>query len=238
MRRKRPRGGIVLLRMIFGFIKLIVVLAVLVVGVNMFVIKTTENQIAASIDSTDDRISEEEAAKLKAIDPQCIMVLGASVNPDGSPGNMLRDRLDTAIELYHKGVAPKLLLTGDDGQVIYNEVQVMKDYAISAGVPERDIVLDHAGFSTYESAYRAAAVFKAERMIVVTQQYHLYRSLYGCKHMGIEVLGAASNQDVYTGQDFREIREVLARDKDFVKWIFKPEPTFLGEEAPVSEDGR
>ena len=224
--------------MIFNFIKLVLLLAVLVVGVNIFVIKSTENQIAASIDSVDDKLTEEEADQLKAIEPQCIMVLGASVYPDGSPSAMLKDRLDTAIELYHKGVAPKLLLTGDDGQVVYNEVQVMKEYAVGAGVPEEDIFLDHAGFSTYESAYRAAAVFKVERMIVVTQQYHLYRSLYGCKRMGIEVLGAASNQDVYTGQEFREIREVLARDKDFVKWIFKPEPTFLGEEIPIAGDGR
>ena len=224
--------------MIFNFIKLVILLAVLVVGINTFVVKTTEDQIVASIESVDDTLTEEEAAQLKSIDPQCIMVLGASVYPDGSPSAMLRDRLDTAIELYRKGVAPKLLLTGDDGQIVYNEVQVMKDYAVEAGVPEEDIFLDHAGFSTYESAYRAAAVFKVERMIVVTQQYHLYRSIYGCRRMGIEVLGAAANQDTYTGQEVRDIREVLARDKDFFKWIIKPEPTFLGEEIPVSGDGR
>lgn len=227
-----------MIRMIFNFIKLIIIMAVLVLGISFFMVRTTEDQIAASIDSADDTLTEEETARLKSIDPQCIMVLGASVYPDGSPSSMLKDRLDTAVELYNKGVAPKILMTGDDGQVVYNEVKVMREYAIEAGVPEEDIFLDHAGFSTYESAYRASAVFKVERMIVVTQKYHLYRSMYGCKRMGIEVLGAASDQDTYTGQEIRDIREVLARDKDFFKWIFKPEPTFLGEESPISGDGR
>ena len=165
------------------------------------------------------------------------MVLGASVHADGTPSLMLKDRLDVGIELYKKGVAPKLLLSGDNGQVAYNEVEGMKKYAEEAGVKSEDIFLDHAGFSTYESVYRAKYIFEVESMIVVTQRYHLYRALYGCERMGIDSLGAAADQAVYRGQNYREFREVLARDKDLAKWIVKPDPTFLGDTIPISGTG-
>lgn len=119
----------------------------------------------------------------------------------------------------------------------YNEVHTMWNYAVNAGVPEEDIFLDHAGFSTYDSVYRASYVFGVESMVVVTQEYHLYRALHGCKKMGIEAVGVASNQDVFDGQGLREGREVLARLKDFVKWQIKPEATLLGEAVPISGNG-
>ena len=97
-------------------------------------------------DSPEDSATEEEVSELSAIEPECIMVLGASVTADGRPSSILRDRLDTAIDLYNKGVAPKLLLSGDNGQMVYNEVQGMKNYALEAGVAEEDIFMDHAGF--------------------------------------------------------------------------------------------
>ena len=97
-----------------------------------------------------------------------------------------RQRLDLGIKLYQEGVAPKLLLSGDHGQVQYDEVNAMKEYALQEGVPEEDLFLDHAGFSTYDSVYRAKKVFQVERMVVVTQGYHLYRALYGCEKMGIK----------------------------------------------------
>ena len=113
----------------------------------------------------------------------------------------------------------------------------MKKYAEEAGVKSEDIFLDHAGFSTYESVYRAKYIFEVESMIVVTQRYHLYRALYGCECMGIDSLGAAADQAVYRGQNYREFREVLARDKDLAKWIVKPDPTFLGDTIPISGTG-
>lgn len=182
-------------------------------------------------------IGEAEVKRLKSIQPQCILVLGASVKADGTPSAMLRDRLETAIALYYSGVASKLLLSGDNGQTVYNEVESMKKYAVKAGVPEGDIFLDHAGFSTYESIYRAQYIFQVDSMVVVTQEYHLYRTLYGCKKMGIDALGVSAAQDTYSGQELREVREILARDKDCVKWIFKPEPTFLGDAIPISGNG-
>lgn len=225
-------------RLLGWLVKLCLAVAIVVVGINIYVIKSTEDDVAASLTSSTDTVSAEEEAALQEIDPECIMVLGASVNnKTGEPSKMLRDRLDLGIELYNKGVAPKLLFSGDNGQVAYNEVDIMKKYAVEAGVPAEDIFLDHAGFSTYESVYRAQSIFQINRMVVVTQGYHLYRALYGCKRTGIEALGAASDQKTYRGQEMREIREVLARDKDFAMWIVKPEPTYMGETIPISGSG-
>ena len=224
-------------RTFFALVKLCLIAAIAVICINLFVIKSTEDMIAASVSSEEEAVGRDEIEKLRSIDPECIMVLGASVRPDGTPSRMLQDRLDLAIELYHEGVAPRLLFTGDNGQVNYNEVNVMKEYAEAAGVPKEAIFLDHAGFSTYESVYRAKYIFRVDSMIVVTQEYHLYRALYGCEKMGIEALGAASDQKTYYGQEKREIREILARDKDCVKWIFKPEPTYLGDAVPINGSG-
>lgn len=214
-----------------------VFIAIVAIAINFYVIKSAEDQIVASDTGHAASVTNEDLVELSRIDPDCIMVLGAAVNPDGTPSPILEDRLKTGVSLYHRGVAPKLLLTGDDGQVEYNEVQAMKNYAVSAGVPEEDVFLDHAGFSTYDSVYRASYVFNIESAVVVTQEYHLYRTLYSCKKMGIEALGVGADQEVYSGQEYREVREVLARVKDFVMCIIKPEPTFLGEVIPIFGNG-
>ncbi|MBR1993583.1 MAG: YdcF family protein [Firmicutes bacterium] len=212
-------------------------IVIVAIAINLFMIKTTEDQIVSSYDGTSGSVSNETLVEISRIEPECIMVLGASVHPDGTPSPMLEDRLEAGIELYNRGVAPKLLLTGDNGQIEYNEVEAMKNYAVNAGVPEEDIFLDHAGFSTYDSVYRASYVFGVESMVAVTQEYHLYRTLHGCKKMGIEAVGIGADQEVYAGQEYREIREVLARVKDFVMWLIKPEATFLGEAIPISGSG-
>lgn len=234
--KKKDKKRSMPVRMISALIKIAAVAAVIVIGLNFYVIKSTQPQINAAYDTPEDTAAREEVEDLSSISPECILVLGASVTSDGVPSPILQDRLDTAIDLYNKGVAPKLLLSGDNGQMVYNEVKAMQNYALEAGVDENDIYLDHAGFSTYESIYRAKYIFKVDSMIVVTQTYHLYRSLYGCRRMGITAMGAAADQYTYAGQEKREIREVLARDKDFVKWIFKPQPTFLGDAVPISAE--
>ena len=234
--KKKDRKRSMPVRMISALIKIAAVAAVIVIGLNFYVIKSTQPQINAVYDTPEDTATREEVEDLSSISPECILVLGASVTSDGVPSPILQDRLDTAIDLYNKGVAPKLLLSGDNGQMVYNEVKAMQNYALEAGVDENDIYLDHAGFSTYESIYRAKYIFKVDSIIVVTQTYHLYRSLYGCRRMGITAMGAAADQYTYAGQEKREIREVLARDKDFVKWIFKPQPTFLGDAVPISAE--
>ncbi len=185
--------------------------------------------------SVKDRIlSLPDAAGLSA---DCVLVLGAGVGDDGRPSYMLADRLDRGIELYNLGASDRLLMSGDHGRVDYDEVNAMKKYAIDAGIPSDSIFMDHAGFSTYESIYRARDVFKAEKIIIVTQSYHLYRALYIAKRLGLEAYGAASDQARYYGQFTRDVREYIARVKDFVKCIFKPEPTFLGEAIPVGGSG-
>ena len=173
----------------------------------------------------------------KAADPQCILVLGCAVWAGKRPSPMLQDRLDTAIELYQKGVAPKLLFSGDNGSVYYSEPDCMLNYALEQGVPAEDIYLDFAGFSTYDSIYRAKAVFCAERVIVVTQKDHLFRALNLAGSLGIDAKGVASNQQSYSGRYYRELREVLARDKDVFKGLLKPDPNFLGDPIPVDSDG-
>lgn len=186
--------------------------------------------------STSDRIlSPKDALELDRID--CILVLGCGVRPDGSPSDMLADRLQRGVELYNLRVAPKLLMSGDHGTKGYNEVGAMKAYAVSADIPTEDIFLDHAGFSTYESVYRAKEIFQAKRVIIVTQGYHLYRALYIARELGLEAWGVSADLRSYYGQTARDVREILARCKDFGMCIFKPEPTFLGEIIPVSGDG-
>ncbi|MZQ97629.1 MAG: SanA protein [Acidaminobacter sp.] len=172
------------------------------------------------------------------IQADCILVLGAGIRPDGTPSFMLRDRLDKGIELYEAGVAPKLLLSGDNGQERYDEVNAMKGYVLAQGIPPEDIFLDHAGFSTYDSIYRARAIFEVEEAVVVTQKYHLYRALYISERLGLQAVGVSAEGNHYAGQWGRDVREFLAKNKDFVMCFIKPEPKYLGEVIPITGDGR
>lgn len=167
----------------------------------------------------------------------CIIVLGAGLLPDKTPNLMLKDRLDQGIRLYKNGAAPKLLLSGDNGKTGYDEVNAMKKYALLNDVPACDIFLDHAGFSTYDSMYRAKEVFQAEKIIVVTQKYHLYRAVYIARGLGIDAYGAAADPCIYAGQSFRELREILARNKDFIMTSARLSPAVSGEIVPIGGDG-
>ncbi|MDD6188828.1 MAG: ElyC/SanA/YdcF family protein [Clostridiales bacterium] len=178
-------------------------------------------------------LTVEEAAGL---DADCILVLGAGVR-DGRPSLMLADRLDRGMQLYFAGASEKLLMSGDHGREDYDEVNVMKEQAVAAGAESSDVFMDHAGFSTYESIYRARDVFRAERIIIVTQPYHLPRALYIAEALGLEAWGVAAEGEDYFGQSYRNAREVLARVKDVLYCAFQPEPTYLGEAIPVWGDG-
>ena len=186
--------------------------------------------------SAKDRIlMTQKAAELEDVD--CIIILGCQVKDDGSLSHMLRDRLMRGLEVYETGAAPKLLMSGDHGREEYDEVGAMKNYAIENGVPSENVFMDHAGFSTYETMYRAKEIFKAEKVIIVTQEYHLYRALYIAERLGMEAYGVSADLNRYAGQSMRDFREVLARCKDWAMCIFKPEPTYLGEAIPVSGNG-
>ncbi len=170
-------------------------------------------------------------------DFDCIIILGAGVKPDNTVSDMLKDRLETGISVYQSNAAPKILMSGDHGRVDYDEVNVMKQYAVDKGVDSENVFMDHAGFSTYETMYRARDVFKVKKAIVITQQYHMYRALYIADKLGIEAVGVTADRHKYRGQSYREAREVLARVKDFIMVIFNPEPKYLGEAIPVSGNG-
>ena len=202
----------------------IVAIAVIVLGINLYVRLSTKNQI----------IKENEYSNLSNVD--CIIILGAGIWED-KPSPMLEDRLLEGIKLYQNKVSDKIIMSGDHGRKEYDEVNIMKKYAIEKGIPSENIFMDHAGFSTYESIYRAKDIFQAKKVVIVTQKYHLYRALYIANQLGIEAYGVGADPRQYVGATNREIREILARDKDFIKCIFKPEPTYLGDTIPVSGNG-
>ena len=150
---------------------------------------------------------------------------------------MLGERIQTGVDLYKAGVAPKLLMSGDHGTKGHDEVNAMKDAALAAGVPSEAGFMDHAGFSTYDSMYRARDIFGAKKLVVVTQEYHLPRALWIARRMGLEAVGVACDTQRYSGQLYRDLRELLARDKDFVKCLKMPEPRVLGEAIPLAGSG-
>ena len=191
---------------------------------NFIVIKKTESNI----------VTLEEAAELSDVD--CAVILGAGVR-NGKPTPMLRDRLLVGIDLYKSGAVKKLIMSGDHGSTDYDEVNIMKSFAVENGIPDSDIFMDHAGFSTYETIYRAREIFEADNIIIVSQKYHLYRALYISERLGVKAVGVSADLDTYRGQTKRDLREILARDKDFFKCIFKPKPTYLGDKIPVSGNG-
>lgn len=205
--------------------------------INNHIVQSQKQNILCAITEEKEDFSISETNELKSLNADCIMVLGAGIRDDETPTPMLKDRLDTGIRLYELGTAPKLLLTGDNGQVGHNEIHVMLNYVKKAGVPEEDIFCDHAGFSTYDSMYRAQSIFGAERLIVVTQTYHEYRALYVGEKLGLTVKGVAADQMKYRGQAAREIREALARVKDFLKVMAKPESELGGEAIPINGNG-
>ncbi len=209
------------------------------IGLTLFVLLTV---VLMSISThmkreTEDAITESVQAYANDMQADCILVLGAGVREDGTVSHMLQDRLDCGIALYQAGVAPKILMSGDHGQAHYDEVNTMKQYAMEKGVPSEDIFMDHAGFSTYESMYRAKEIFGAGRIVTVTQKYHMYRALYIAKKLGLEAYGVSSDPRLYGGQTMREARELLARTKDFFVCMIKPEPKYLGDAIPISGNG-
>ena len=199
--------------------------AAAVLGINGYVKASAKAQI----------LTPEQAAQLECVD--CILVLGCYVHENGNPSDMLHDRLQMGVELYDLGAAPKLLMTGDHGREGYDEVDAMKRFAVETGIPSENVFMDHAGFSTYESMYRARDIFQAKKIIIVTQRYHLHRALYIAKALGLDAYGVSADSRTYAGQTARDIREILARNKDFVTSLFQPKPTYLGNAIPVSGDG-
>ena len=201
---------------------LAVVGIIIVLGINLFVKNSVKDKIV------------DENSLDKNYD--AILILGAGLR-NGKPSPVLKDRLDMAYKLYEDGYSKKIIVSGDHGKKYYDEVNVMKNYLLDKGIDSNNIFMDHAGFSTYDSVYRAKEIFLANKIIIVTQQFHLYRSLYIAKQLKLDAVGVSATLRDYSGSVKFEIREILARDKDFVKSIFKPEPKYLGNTISVFGDG-
>lgn len=192
-----------------------------VVGINAYMISYVSDYI----------LTEED---LENQNFDCVMILGAGLW-DGDPSPMLQERLDFGLIAYETGCTEKMLMSGDHGRKEYDEVNKMKDVAIENGVLADNVFMDHAGFSTYESMYRARDVFKVEKMVIVTQKYHLYRAVYDARKLGIDAYGFAAERLNYPF--YNDVREALARTKDFFYCIIQPKPTYLGDPISIHANG-
>lgn len=220
---------IVALGLVAALCLVMLLCATYVLGVDAYTVLSTRDRI----------LSLDEAAELDGVD--CIIILGCKVQSDGSPSHMLNDRLEVGVDVYYGLVenekGSKLLMSGDHGTEEYNEVYTMKQFAIAEGIESSEIFMDHAGFSTYESIYRAKEIFGADKIIIVTQEYHLYRALHIADALGVEAYGVSADLRTYVGQLKFSAREILARNKDFITTIVKPEPTYLGDKISLDDSG-
>ena len=190
-----------------SIISILIIISIIILSLNTYVVKTTKKQI-----KTENELKE--IVKKESVD--FAIIFGAGVYGT-TPSEMLKERLETGISLYKN----KILMSGDHGKKYYDEVTVMKNYAVEKGIPPENIYIDYAGFSTYDTVIRAKEIFNIKNAILVTQEYHLYRALYIGKSLGIKVYGISATKHKYIGQLYREIREILARNKDIFKCKLK-----------------
>ena len=212
-------------KILIALLVAVLLIGLCVLGVNIFVKSNVSDKIVT-------------VEKAKDLNADCIIVLGAGLRPDGKPTWILEDRIKVGDELYKNHAAPKIIMSGDHGRESYDEVNAMKKYAKSEGVPSKDIFMDHAGFETYDTMYRARDVFGAKKVIIVTQKYHLYRAMYAAKKLGLDAYGVSATKRKYDNKQWiRDMREWLARVKIFGKCITKPKPKFLGKKIDLKGSG-
>ncbi len=158
------------------------------------------------------------------------LVLGAGIRPDGTPTPVLAERVRTGVELYQRGAVRKLIMSGDNSRVGYDEVTAMKDLAVSLGVSSGDVLLDYAGFTTMNSCVRLRKVFGQTRAIVVSQRFHLARAIHLCRFAKIDTIGVSAPDPRSPGGRWEStVREVPA--STLAWWsvhVFGAEPKFLG----------
>ncbi|QRN83417.1 YdcF family protein [Chloroflexota bacterium] len=163
------------------------------------------------------------------------LVLGAGLNRDGTAGVVLQDRVETAADLYFAGKVEKLLMSGDNSTVYYDEPTAMLEYALSLGVPAEDIVLDYAGRRTYDSCYRAKEIFGVDDLIVVTQAFHLPRSIFLCNAFGINVTGTPADDANYRLRNYTYwwVREIAATQVAYWDVLITHPTPILGDPEPI-----
>jgi len=166
------------------------------------------------------------------------LVLGAKVFQQGMMSGMFQDRVDTAIELYKENKVEKILVSGDHGSEDYDEVNTAKDYLLEKGVRSEDIFLDHAGFDTYDSLYRAKEIFEVSSATIITQNFHLPRAVYIGKELDMEMYGFSADKHSYAGIKYNESREIFGKVKAFLDVSLRAKPKFLGEKIPITGDSK
>ena len=176
-------------------------------------------------------------AKIENIpNAEAALILGAAILKNGQPSPVLRDRIDQAIDLYKAGKVGKIIASGDNASVDYNEVQPVRIYLIKNGIPEEDIFMDYAGFDTYSSIYRARDVFLVESLSIVSQSFHLPRAVFIARNLGLEASGSSADRGHYKVTNY--FREMAADIKAVVNIASSRKPRHLGKEIPISGDGR
>ncbi|RJP53264.1 MAG: hypothetical protein C4583_05015 [Anaerolineaceae bacterium] len=180
--------------------------------------------------------SKPRTFSVDAVSPRRVaIVFGAGLWRDGTPTPVLRDRVQTAANLYFAGKVEKLLMSGDNRTVDYNEPEAMRQYALSLGVPDEDIVLDYAGRRTYDTCYRARDIFRVNSAILVTQGFHLPRAIYLCNMLGVDGIGVPADIQYYRkiSRAFWTFREVLATVGAVNDVMYKKPIPVLGEPEPI-----
>ncbi len=211
-------------RFLLGALVALVFFIVFSVGINVSILNGTQEFIFKNISDVPSK--------------KVALVLGAKVYADGRMSDIVKDRALTAIDLYAGGKVEKILVSGDHGTKTYDEVNTIKDYLLQNGVPAKDIFLDHAGFDTYDSVYRARAIFRVPSMIIVTQDFHLPRAVYEARALGLDAVGLSADRHEYISDSYNRFRESLARVKAFFDVTFQSQPKFLGEIIPIDGDSQ
>lgn len=221
----REKGGVrkIIKRLIIAACVMLVLASALFAAIQVYINKSAKPYL----------VTLESAPEAEAV-----IILGAMVYSNGSPSPILRDRLDYGYELYISGKVQKILVSGDHGTEGYDEVNAMRDYLLAKGVPREDIFMDHAGFDTYDSMYRAKEIFGIDTLIISTQQFHMSRAVYIARRLGINAYGYPSeDKDIYN-MTYLNLRESLAKVKAFIETdILRRESKFLGEAIPIMGDG-
>ncbi len=212
-KRKHRSKHSVLKTLLIVVLSIILAFLALTIGISGFTISSTRNNVHT--------IAQVEEQGIHA---DAIVVLGASVFANGTPSDILADRLEVAADLYKAGAAPTIIVSGDNRESHYNESDAMKDYCVELGIPSDAVYIDHAGYDTYASIYRAHYEYGANSVMVVTQAYHLYRALAIAQGLGMQATGVAADKGDYDNQMMYSIREAIARDKDFFQTLLKLPP--------------
>ena len=203
---------------------LLVIGGIFTLGLNIYIKNVTEKSIFKNVDDIETS--------------QVALVLGAKVFQNGRLSDMYYDRALSALELYQKGKVGRILVSGDHGRENYDEVNTVKQFFLDKEVAEEDIFLDHAGFDTYDSIYRAKEIFKVKSVVIVTQEFHLPRALFIAQRLDLEVQGLIADKQSYITIKYNKEREILANVKAFLNIIGHSKPKYLGKPIPILGDGR